>query len=98
MFDWIYLVAAAAIAGIMMWGKLEWHASILLGLIGPFVGVVFGIFLSFFFALILPSSIVNTWPFAVLMSYVPAIVGAYFLARSMRKKLGSGSRPKGGEA
>ena len=88
----VYLLSGAILAGIFIWGGLEWYASILLGFIAPFVGLILSLPMTMVLALVLPAvglggesggdwlSIIS-----LIVSQALVLVGAVLLARSMRK-------------
>ena len=90
-FQNFYLLTAAAIAGLMIWGRLEWYAAIILGFIAPFVGMIMVLPLNVFFAWILPKSLAESELLPGIVAYGLTVVGAFFLAKTLRKTKGKGT-------
>lgn len=91
----IYLATAAAIVGLMIWGRLEWHAALCLGFVGPFVGVMLSLPLGMFLNLLYGGIAGGNAAVHALGAQVLLLVGVWFLARSRRRSMGiPASEPK----
>lgn len=96
----IYLISGAILAGILIWGGLEWYAAILLGFIAPFVGLIMALPINMALAFALPASAVSGKSGAdmisiisMLTSQVLVLAGAVLLAKSMRKTKRKSTKP-----
>ena len=83
--EYLYYAVAVVVAGIMIWGRLEWYAAILLGFISPLVGAVLTMPLSLLLGPVLPPALVESGYFSVVVAFGLVIVGAFLLARNLRK-------------
>lgn len=79
----LYIAQIVCVIGILMWGKLEWHAAVLAGIISPVLTLVLS-FLIPTFLIPLPKGIQITS--SLLLAVALVIVGCAFLAISLRKK------------
>ena len=89
----IYLAAGVVIAGLLIWGGLEWYAALLLGLIAPFIGLILSIPITLLVSLVLPESVVAGESRAEVLSISSLAIGqaivlggSVLMALSMRRE------------
>lgn len=83
-----YIASTVLVAIILIWGRLEWHAAILVGLMAPIVGIIVGTLLPIHAIILARLGVPNDWNERISNFIVQTwtILGAFLLARSLRSK------------
>lgn len=89
-----YFGSTFGVAALLMWGRLEWHAAVLVGLLAPFVGMIMGIAFPIHLFVLKRLHLPLDWLEGISTVVVQTwtLGAAFFLARSLRA---SGYRQSG---
>jgi hypothetical protein len=83
-----YISTTVFVTAILIWGRLEWHASFLVGLIAPIVGIIMGMCFPIHLHILVRLPMPRSWlePISDFIIQTWTIAAAFFLARSLRSR------------